>query len=1492
MRRTFHRLASTLLTSAAGALILLAVLSLATRLLLPHADGLREAVVSRLAETLGVEVEVGTLALRLRGLSPELSFSDAQLIAPGSDGQSDPQVLLRTRALRVEVDPFASLAAQRPRIESITLVGAEIQVARGRDGRIRVLGLDKMQGDDIAALDFFLHQGRFRLLDSRLIWRDQRDSRPLAGMADAADTIASGSASRFSQTFLIEVAELNNDGRSHRLRLRVRPDVDPTGEIQVLAALEGPAETPAQWSGRIYLGWLGTDIGAYGLGPAGVAVGVGSPTGGVPVRDAEETGSPDTSRLDAGAARPGLVSPTALSPTALSPTAVSPRALDIGSEDNGAPGTGWLSAASSTFQLESWNRLVEGRLQESLSRIAVSDLTVAAGAGQRRHPLGELSGLARWQRDEDGWQLDIADLRWPGTEKDRAATAALVRYQRRPSASATAADPHPSLFATFGEVPLRPVGETLALITPRLPGPVASLVTAGIGGQVHGLALHLRLSPTALGPERDTRTAADRPGADEPGLPAVVDWRLRGELEDLRIDPGGAIPPIAGLDLSAELGPDGGRAEIDAADVELDLRPFFALAHRFTELRGKFAWRRMPAGSIHLWTPALRADTANVETLTRLSLCAHPSGASPFLNLQTHLRNGRISGLRQWLPAGVMDDRLEDWLQRAIVAGRVESGDLLLRGALDQFPFDDNQGRFLLVLRAVDGTLDYGVGVPRPAGTVGLRSATAQRTRGWPPLRDIAATLRFENRRLEIEVPSASILNTQVESGQARLANLWQPRYLEIEARGEGPLEDGLHVLSTTPLADQLGGLASAVEVDGRSELGLDLGVPLTRGLPFRYAGELTLGDGKPSLQIKGSGLRFTDISGQLQFDANGVAVESITANLGDQPVEVDVKTSGAGTPAAHTEIGLSGQTAIDRFAETLPDAFSRLMSGELDWRLLLALSNRDAVQPDPPIDFDLTSSLRGLAVKTPPPFGKSIDETRRFQLSGRYQAQWPLSVSLRYGALGALLELHQAEQDEVQVRRAAVGLDRLPSALPPPGRLSVSGRLERLDLDAWQQWAVRTEPDARRDSSGATKLELLPVQLQVDELRFGAWQLNGLEALITPEPEDAWTVALSADQTGSGRIRLPPRTGREPIQARLEKLDIAPLVGDEADGSAPRASMSTADPSELGGWDIEIEQLHYGEDLLGRLRILTAPQPDGLRLTDLSLQGPHVQASGNGQWRTDATDFVETAVEIEVQSDAAGELLRESGFYSALSGAPGKLSLDLAWPGGPTDLSLASARGGLNLEIGAGRMLEMEPGVGRMLGILNTSALRRRLSLDFSDVFEDGFSFDSIRGEIGVRNGEARIRNLEILAPPADIQITGQTNLVEGLLDQRVEVTPKIGTGLALAGAVAGGPVLGAAVFLADKVTDGGVERLGRYAYRVEGPWRDPTITRIGTSGSPAVGDLLVSEPDPDGSTSGPTSEAGGQRAPTDEKRPSSALQRERSPAAEQPDNPFLEGF
>jgi uncharacterized protein YhdP len=60
------------------------------------------------------------------------------------------------------------------------------------------------------------------------------------------------------------------------------------------------------------------------------------------------------------------------------------------------------------------------------------------------------------------------------------------------------------------------------------------------------------------------------------------------------------------------------------------------------------------------------------------------------------------------------------------------------------------------------------------------------------------------------------------------------------------------------------------------------------------------------------------------------------------------------------------------------------------------------------------------------------------------------------------------------------------------------------------------------------------------------------------------------------------------------------------------------------------------------------------------------------------------------------------------------------------------------------------------------------------------------------------------------------------------VTVTPQLGSALAIAGAIAGGPAIGAAVFLAGQVLKPGIEQISRYYYSITGSWDEPVIRRI----------------------------------------------------------------
>src|SRR5690606_15043324 len=143
----------------------------------------------------------------------------------------------------------------------------------------------------------------------------------------------------------------------------------------------------------------------------------------------------------------------------------------------------------------------------------------------------------------------------------------------------------------------------------------------------------------------------------------------------------------------------------------------------------------------------------------------------------------------------------------------------------------------------------------------------------------------------------------------------------------------------------------------------------------------------------------------------------------------------------------------------------------------------------------------------------------------------------------------------------------------------------------------------------------------------------------------------------------------------------------------------------------------------------------------------------------------------------------------------------------------------------------------GRLLGVLSLQALPRRITLDFRDVFSEGFAFDRISGSIGVARGVLRTDDLEIRGPAARIMLAGNADLAAESQDLRVLVQPTLSESIAI-GAAAGlvNPVAGVVTYLAQKVLSDPIERLFSYEYTITGSWSDPQVARSNAAALPAT--------------------------------------------------------
>jgi len=321
--------------------------------------------------------------------------------------------------------------------------------------------------------------------------------------------------------------------------------------------------------------------------------------------------------------------------------------------------------------------------------------------------------------------------------------------------------------------------------------------------------------------------------------------------------------------------------------------------------------------------------------------------------------------------------------------------------------------------------------------------------------------------------------------------------------------------------------------------------------------------------------------------------------------------------------------------------------------------------------------------------------------------------------------------------------------------------------------------------------------------------------------PLAEWLRTVSGDGQGQDLAN------NTPVQVRLDYLQVMP----EEHPPKPASRREDQGEKELGKIDVDIRQLFYKEIDLGRFTLLANGFNNGYKIDVLTVDGPIMTLSSKGYWNRGRDE--QTALTINFRARSTENLLSTFGFDTPIRG--GRLNMDgsLQWPGSPDAFKLASVEGNASFHITDGRLDNIDPGAGRILGLFSFQALPRRLALDFRDLFGKGYRFDSIKGEFQLRDGNAYTRNMVINSPSARINMSGRTGLVAHDYDQDVIIVPGDGTNLFVAGALAGGLQAGVVAWLVEKLFD--VEKYSRFIYKITGTWDHPVVTNLSETGGAA---------------------------------------------------------
>ena len=1064
-----------------------------------------------------------------------------------------------------------------------------------------------------------------------------------------------------------------------------------------------------------------------------------------------------------------------------------------------APIAKWLTRpAAADWRLdgvagaELWMQIRDGAAHAVRGSLNLDRFRVAQGAGAGPRPSAQAAAEAAaveaaptdgllfdaerlttqfdWQRNERGWALNLDRLQVRQAGTDWPATGATVVFEE-------AVEQAERVQAAIDYLRLEAVLPLLLRFTALDEPHRALLLQLQPGGDLRDLQVSLS--------RREGR---------------IHDLAYRLHFADVHNTPVEKLPGSARL--SGRLAGDARRGvlELDSRDLQLLLPALFREPLVLSELSGRVDWQRR-SDRLRVESAALTAVNADLRTQTRLRLDIPTDGSRPLLDLQTAFAEGRVESAHKYLPVGIMPPRTVTWLDRALVSGRISSGAALFQGRLGDFPFDHADGRLEVRAAVSDAVLDYQA--------------------GWHRIEGLEAELAFVNRGMHIRGVTGRVLDSEIRDVDVRIADLAHAR-LEIDGHARGPLADMLRVVQDSPLAkDANEGFTERlgeVQAQGDARLQLGLRIPLGKPEPATVDGRVQLAGNR--LALAEWDVALDALTGELHFSQQGVDGGELQGNLFDTPVRIAVDLVKRGGQEL-SRVRATGRLPLLERLQGADGFFAQRLSGGSDWVASLYLPRKAGSAAG--TSLELQSDLRGVGVDLPPPFGKSADSPREFRLSAAIQARRLGAMTLHYGEHSAAFALER-RADKLQLARAELRLGGADARLPKGPGMRVRGRLSQFRWDDWRALSATIEPSGGAPAAGLPDAGLAGAGLNLIDVEVGELQAfgRGFQQLQirAKRSDERWDVQLEGPDI-QGTLMVPANSSA-PLQMRFAQLRIPPAKEDDAG--------SRVDPAKLPALDLDALKLQFGNLDLGHVNLQTHPLTAGLSVDALQIEADWARIAATGEWTRQAQQDA-SRFHIQMRGGELGKLLSAFGYAGNVSGGETRGEIDANWPGTPADFSLSRLEGGMDMQIGAGRLLNIEAGAGRVFGLFSLHSLRRRLALDFSDVFAKGFSFDRIHGKFSLFDGDAYTNDLVVEAPSARIEISGRTGLAAQDYDQLVTVIPQVQSTLPIAGAIAGGPVVGAALLLADKLFARQLEDLTRFArrqYTVTGSWSEPQVNEL----------------------------------------------------------------
>ena len=911
--------------------------------------------------------------------------------------------------------------------------------------------------------------------------------------------------------------------------------------------------------------------------------------------------------------------------------------------------------------------------------------------------------------------------------------------------------------------------------------------------RIENLAAFSSLLPA--GPLRE-KLEALAPRGELFGLDATIGISGAGRLPDISgqvrfadigFEPFGRAPGLQGLDGAIEGRGAGGIVRLATHDGVVSWPLQWRALAEFPSIGGQVEWSRFGDG-VRLWVDEAMIDTGYGTVRGKLRMAFQP-GQLPLMDLDARIENFDVTQAWRTFPIERLKPKSLAWLDAAFRAGRIVEGTVTQTGPTRGFPYREGQGRFHAEARVKGMTLFYAP--------------------GWPEIRGLDAELVFDGPSMRAVATSGSLAGIAITQAEANSAD-YGDSIVALRASARGDAGRAIRMLQDSPLAPSLGAGFADLTGSGPVTSELTMYLPI-KDFEQRIITVMTTLDGI-KLQQRQQAVEASDLKGVFWVRNREIEAPALKGQFLGGPLQVSIETTTQKNGDLSTQVNAQGTVAAEPLRPVARLPVNAGISGTADWRGFLTVERSADREVPARGTLRLSSDLRGFASKLPEPFSKAGDAARPLTVTASFGGDGGPRIQAQLGRdVHALLQWRSNPQDPPIERGILSFGATAPTALPRAAGLWLTGRLDSASISDLEnlKW---DQPRGRPLDEWLGGADLTIQRLEVLGHAFA-----NASGRMRPGNR-AWEIDVNSEDA-TGHLTVPHTfPGDVPMVLDLDRLHF---------GESVRSGEGEPDPRQLPAIQVDIRDLQFEGRQYGHLQAELARGTAGMTLNQFTMKHAAFEAKGSGSWLVRASG-AECRLEFEVESKNVLAFMNAMQLGTLVAGSHGRISANLSWPGPPESSAIERLSGRLEIAAEDGRLTSVEPGAGRVLGLMSIAHLPRRLALDFGDLTGEGLSFDTLRGTFQLTDGEAYTDNLTLRGSAAEIGLAGRTSLRDRTYDQTAVVTGQLGASLGVAGALAGGPVVGAALLLFSRIFKEPLKGATRGYYRITGSWDDPQVKRI----------------------------------------------------------------